>query len=92
MNIRTNEVCNLLRIILENVYTLVEYISFQVRKVVGEPWFPGLTSKKVLNKKFYWNKCTLYLETETLLKHYHMYTTLFIEITQSVQFVVTSVS
>jgi hypothetical protein len=36
-----------------NVCTLVEYISFLAKKVVGEPWFPGLTSKTVLNLEFY---------------------------------------
>jgi hypothetical protein len=45
---------------------------------IGEPWFPGLTLKKVLNWNFYWN----------FLKHYYMYSTLFIEITQRVEFVV----
>jgi hypothetical protein len=47
-------------------------------------WFPGLTLKTVLNWDFYWNKCTLYINIQTLLKHYYMYSTLFIEITQSV--------
>jgi hypothetical protein len=52
--------------------------------VIGEPWFSGLTLKTVLNWDFYWNKCTLYIEIQTLLKHYYMYSTLFIEITQSI--------
>jgi hypothetical protein len=62
------------------------------KKVIGEPWFPGLTLKTELNGDLHWNKCTLYIKIETLLKHYYMYSTLFIEITQSFQFVVTSVS
>jgi hypothetical protein len=49
-----------------------------------EPWFPGLTLKTVLNWDFYWNKCTLYIKIQISLKHYYMYSTLFIEITQSV--------
>jgi hypothetical protein len=31
----------------ENVSTMVK------KKVIGEPWFPGLTLKKVLNWDFY---------------------------------------
>jgi hypothetical protein len=49
-----------------------------------KPWFPGLTLKTLLNYDLYWNKCTLYIKTEALLKHYYMYSTLFIEITRSV--------
>jgi hypothetical protein len=52
------------------------------KKVIGEPWFPGLTLKTVFNSVFYWNTYNLYIKTETLLKHYYMYSTLFIEITQ----------
>jgi hypothetical protein len=52
----------------------------------------GLTLKTVLNRELYWNKCTLYIRIETLLKYYHMYCILLIENTQSVQFEVTSVS
>jgi hypothetical protein len=37
--------------------------------VIGEPWFPGLTLKTVLNWDMDWNKCTLYIKIETLLKH-----------------------
>jgi hypothetical protein len=55
-----------------------------MKKVIGEPWFPGLTLKALLNWDSYWNKYTLYIQIETLLKHYYMYSTLFIEITQSV--------
>jgi hypothetical protein len=62
------------------------------KKMIGEPWFPGLRLKTVLKWDFYWNKCTLYIKIQTLLKHYYKYSTLFIEITQSVLFVVTSVS
>jgi hypothetical protein len=51
---------------------------------VGKPWFPGLTLKTVLNWDFYWNKCTLYIKIETLLKHYYKYSKLFTEFTQSV--------
>jgi hypothetical protein len=54
------------------------------KKMIGEPWFSGLTLKTLLNYDLYWNKCTLYINIEALLKHYYMYTTLFIEITQSV--------
>jgi hypothetical protein len=54
------------------------------KKVIGEPWFPELTLKTVLNYDFYWNKCNLYIKIETLLKHYYMYSTLFTEITQSI--------
>jgi hypothetical protein len=54
------------------------------KKVIGEPWFPGLTLKKVLHWDFYWNKCTLLIKIQTLLKHYYMYSILFIKITQSV--------
>jgi hypothetical protein len=56
----------------------------KVSKVTGEPWFPGLTLKTVLNWDLYWNKCTLYIKIEALLKHYYMYITLFIEISQNV--------
>jgi hypothetical protein len=48
--------------------------------VIGEPWFPGLTLKTVLHWDLYWNKCTLYIKIETLLKRYYMYSTLFIEL------------
>jgi hypothetical protein len=53
------------------------------QKVIGEPWFSGLTLKTVLNWDFYWNKCTLYIKIQTLLKHYSLYSTLFIEITKA---------
>jgi hypothetical protein len=53
------------------------------KKMIGELWFPELTLKTVLNLDVYWNKCTLYIKIETLLKHYYMYSTLFIEITHS---------
>jgi hypothetical protein len=52
--------------------------------MIGESWFPGLALKTVLNWDFYWNKYCLYIKIEALLKHYYMYHTLFIEITQSV--------
>jgi hypothetical protein len=52
--------------------------------MIGETWFPGLTLKTLLNWHLYWNKCILYIKIEALLKHYYMYSTLFIEITQSV--------
>jgi hypothetical protein len=54
--------------------------------MIGEPWFPGLTIKTLLKWDFYWNKCSLYIKIEALLKHYYtcMYSTLFIEITESV--------
>jgi hypothetical protein len=72
------EQCNLISLLL----------IFKVRevgkKIIGEPWFPGLTLKTILNWDLYWNKCTLYIKTEALLKHYYMYSTLFIEITQSI--------
>jgi hypothetical protein len=53
-------------------------------KMIGEASFSGLTLKILLNWDMYWNKCTLYIKIEALLKHYYMYSTLFIEITQSV--------
>jgi hypothetical protein len=59
-------------------------IDQSVKKVIGELRFPGLTLKTVLNWNFYWNKCTLYIKIQTVLKHYYMYSPLFIEITQSV--------
>jgi hypothetical protein len=31
----------------------------------------------------YWNKCTLDIKIEALLKHYYMYSSLFIDITQN---------
>jgi hypothetical protein len=49
------------------------------KKVIGEHWF-----KTVLNWDLYWNKCTLYIKIQTFLKHCYVYSTLFIEITQSV--------
>jgi hypothetical protein len=60
--------------------------------VIGKLWFLGLMLKTVLNFGSYWNKCTLHIKIETSLKQYYMYSTSFIEITQSVQFVLTSVS
>jgi hypothetical protein len=51
--------------------------------MIGEPWFPGLTLKMALNWDLYWNKCTLYIKIESLLKHYYIYSTLFIAVTQS---------
>jgi hypothetical protein len=53
-------------------------------KKVADPWFPGLTLKTSLNWDLYWNKCTLYIKMESLLKHYYMYSTLFTQTTQSV--------
>jgi hypothetical protein len=50
-------------------------------KNIGEPWFAGFTLKTVLNWDLYRNKCTLYIKIESLLKHYYMYSTLFIDIT-----------
>jgi hypothetical protein len=38
-----------------------------LKKVIGEPWFPGLTLKTVLNWDFYCNKCTLYIKILTIL-------------------------
>jgi hypothetical protein len=58
--------------------------------MIGEPWFPGLTLKTLLNWDSSWNKCALYIEIEALLKHYYMYSTLFIEITQSVAYSIES--
>jgi hypothetical protein len=55
-----------------------------MKSVIGEPWFQGLTLKTVLNWDLYWNKCTLYIEIETLLKHCCIYSTSFIEITETV--------
>jgi hypothetical protein len=52
--------------------------------MIGEPWFPGLTLKRLQNWDLYWNKCTLYINIEVLLKHYYVCSTLFIEIAQSV--------
>jgi hypothetical protein len=54
------------------------------QNVTGGPWFPGLTLKTMLSWDFYWNKCTLYIKIQNLIKHYYMYSTLFIEITLSV--------
>jgi hypothetical protein len=54
------------------------------KNVFGEPWFPGLKLKTVLNYDFYWDKYNLYIEIETLLKRYYKYSALFIEMTQSV--------
>jgi hypothetical protein len=34
------------------------------KKVIGEPWFPGLTLKTALNWDFYWNKYNLYIKIE----------------------------
>jgi hypothetical protein len=45
---------------------------------------PRFNVETELEWDFYWNKCTLYTKMQTLLKHYYMYSTLFIEITQSV--------
>jgi hypothetical protein len=58
--------------------------SMRKKKVNGEPWFQGLMLKMALNKDFYCNKCTVYIKIETLLEHYYIYSTLFIEITQSI--------
>jgi hypothetical protein len=44
-----------------------------IKKVIEEPWFPGLTLKTVLNWDFYWNKYTFYIKIQSLLKHYYMY-------------------
>jgi hypothetical protein len=55
--------------------------------MIGEPWFLGLTLKTLLNWDLYWNECNLYIKIEALLKHYCMYSTLFIEITQIVALV-----
>jgi hypothetical protein len=57
-----------------------------------ETFVPRINVENVIELDFYWNKCTLYIKIEILLQHYYIYNTLFIEITQSVQFVVTSVS
>jgi hypothetical protein len=54
------------------------------KKMIGEPWFPGLTLKTLLNLDSYWNICTLYIKIEALLKHCYMYSTLFIKIARSV--------
>jgi hypothetical protein len=48
-------------------------LDMRKKKVIWEPWFPGLTLKTVLNLDFYWNKCNLYIKIEILLKHYYMY-------------------
>jgi hypothetical protein len=45
----------------------------QPKKMIGEPWFPGLTLKTLVNWDLYWNKCTLYIKIEALLKQYYMY-------------------
>jgi hypothetical protein len=37
--------------------------------------------KTALSWDLYWNKCAFYIKMETLLKHYNMYSKLFIEIT-----------
>jgi hypothetical protein len=60
--------------------------------VIGEPWFTELMLKTVLKYDFYWNESTLYTRIKALWKHYYMYSTLFISITQSVRFVVTSLN
>jgi hypothetical protein len=60
------------------------YIYICSIKVIGKPWFLGLTLKTVLNLDLYWNKCTLDIKIETLSKPFYMYSTLFIEITQRV--------
>jgi hypothetical protein len=65
-------------------YKLKYLFCKQKKKVIVEPWFPGLTLKTVLNWDLYWNKCTSYIRIENLSKQYCMYSTLFIEITQSV--------
>jgi hypothetical protein len=41
--------------------------------MIGEPWFPGLTLKTLLKWDLYWNKCTLYIKIEGLLKHDYTY-------------------
>jgi hypothetical protein len=52
--------------------------------MIGETWFSDLTLKTSLNWVLYWDKCTLYIKIEDLLKHYYKHSTLFIEIIQSV--------
>jgi hypothetical protein len=37
-----------------------------VKKVIGESWFPELTLKRVLNWDLYWNKCTLYIKIQNI--------------------------
>jgi hypothetical protein len=75
---------------INSFFVEVYYSYFQnanvevVKKLTGEPRFPGLTLKTLLNWDLYWNKCTLYIKIEALLKHYYMYSILCIEITQSV--------
>jgi hypothetical protein len=39
--------------------------------MIGEPWFPGLTLKTLLNWDLYWNKYTLYVKIKALLKQVH---------------------
>jgi hypothetical protein len=46
-------------------------------KMIGEPWFPGLTLKTLLNWDLYWNEYTLYVKIEASLKHYYMKQYLF---------------
>jgi hypothetical protein len=42
----------------DNSISSVVTVKQQQQKVIGEPWFPGLTLKTVLKWDFYWNKCT----------------------------------
>jgi hypothetical protein len=58
--------------------------------MIGETWFPGLTLKTLLNWDLYWKEFTLYIKIEALLKHYYMYSTIFIEITKSVAYSIAS--
>jgi hypothetical protein len=51
-------------------------VNFSTYKMIGELWFPGLTLKTLLNWDLYWNKCTLYIKIEALLKHYCMHSCL----------------
>jgi hypothetical protein len=45
---------------------------------------PTINVENVLNWDFCWNICTSYIKIQSLMKQYYKYSTLFIEITQSV--------
>jgi hypothetical protein len=67
-----------------NILYVIPVHLHLVKKVIGDPYFPGLTLKTILNWNLYSNQCTLYIAIETLLRHYYIYSISCTEITQSV--------
>jgi hypothetical protein len=47
---------------IRNDYNVASQLYGDTLKIIGEPWFPGLTLKTLLNWDLYWNKCTLYIK------------------------------